>query len=455
MKRVRRSLLLRLFVTSCLFAQSKLVVGYYPSWNKASFPHTAIKYRNVTQIAHAFIFPTSDGGLDLAGFSHYPELISTAHLNGVGVVISVGGYDLVRTPRFGQVVKDTVARRKFVAALKAFCINNGYDGADLDWEYPKSEDRANAALLFRELRAAFSDALPPLSLSIAAPATDWNNGYDWAVMKEVLDWVGVMTYDFYGSWLPTAGPNSPLYGSSSLTGWIDQSVSYYKAKGIPASKILIGTPFYGWQFNASAMYGTSTAASQIVYNSIVPFIQQGWIRQWDATTRVPHIVNPTQTRVISYDDAESIAGKMKYVRDQSLGGTIVWALGQDNFGGQQTLLDAVAIGLGLITDVRHAATNELPQEFRLDQNYPNPFNPTTAISYQLLANSFVNLKVYDVLGSEVATLVDGTRAAGVHTAHWDASSMPSGVYIYRLRVSDESSGATPRYTKIMKMVLLR
>ena len=432
MKRVRRSLLLRLFVTSCLFAQSKLVVGYYPSWNKASFPHTAIKYRNVTHIAHAFIFPTSDGGLDLAGFSHYPELISTAHLNGVGVVISVGGYDLVRTPRFGQVVKDTVARRKFVAALKAFCINNGYDGADLDWEYPKSEDRANAALLFRELRAAFSDALPPLSLSIAAPATDWNNGYDWAVMKEVLDWVGVMTYDFYGSWLPTAGPNSPLYGSSSLSGWIDQSVSYYKAKGIPASKILIGTPFYGWQFNASAMYGTSTAASQIVYNSIVPFIQQGWIRQWDATTRVPHIVNPTQTRVISYDDAESIAGKMKYVRDQSLGGTIVWALGQDNVGGQQPLIDAVALGLGLTTGVGMSETTEIPHDFRLDQNYPNPFNGQTQIQYAIAVPGDYSLRVIDLLGRQVALLEDRYHPAGSYRSAFSSAEVPSGIYLCRL-----------------------
>jgi len=104
-----------------------------------------------------------------------------------------------------------------------------------------------------------------------------------------------------------------------------------------------------------------------------------------------------------------------------------------------------------------------PQAFKLEQNYPNPFNPTTAISYQLPAPSgvegsavsFVNLKVYDVLGREVATLVDGARAAGVHTAHWDASSMPSGVYIYRLRVTEMSNSATPRYTETRKMVLLR
>ena len=105
----------------------------------------------------------------------------------------------------------------------------------------------------------------------------------------------------------------------------------------------------------------------------------------------------------------------------------------------------------------------VPTAYKLEQNYPNPFNPTTAISYQLPAPSgaegsaisVVTLGVYDVLGREVAILVDGTRAAGFHTAHWDASSMPSGVYIYRLRVVDGSNHETIRYSETKKMVLLR
>jgi hypothetical protein len=102
-------------------------------------------------------------------------------------------------------------------------------------------------------------------------------------------------------------------------------------------------------------------------------------------------------------------------------------------------------------------------QFMLEQNYPNPFNPTTAISYQLPAPSgaegsaisVVTLGVYDVLGKEVAILVDGTQTAGFHTAYWNASSMPSGVYIYRLRVVDASNHATTRYSETRKMILLR
>jgi hypothetical protein len=85
--------------------------------------------------------------------------------------------------------------------------------------------------------------------------------------------------------------------------------------------------------------------------------------------------------------------------------------------------------------------SEIPVEFGLYQNYPNPFNPTTIIKFQvpntkldfgILNLGFVSLKVYDILGREMATLVDGVLPAGEHTVRWDASGMPGGVYLYRL-----------------------
>ncbi len=76
--------------------------------------------------------------------------------------------------------------------------------------------------------------------------------------------------------------------------------------------------------------------------------------------------------------------------------------------------------------------NNLPGEFRLGQNYPNPFNPTTTIVFNVLGSGFVSLKVYDVLGREVATLVNRQESAGGHTVTFDASRLPSGVYFYRL-----------------------
>ena len=76
----------------------------------------------------------------------------------------------------------------------------------------------------------------------------------------------------------------------------------------------------------------------------------------------------------------------------------------------------------------------LPSTFVLYQNYPNPFNPTTAIRYQLPAAGDVKLTVYDILGQEVAVLVDERRDAGVHEVVFDGSGFSSGMYIYRMKV---------------------
>ena len=75
----------------------------------------------------------------------------------------------------------------------------------------------------------------------------------------------------------------------------------------------------------------------------------------------------------------------------------------------------------------------IPSSFALKQNYPNPFNPSTIIDYQLPRQAHVMLRVYDVLGREVKTLVDETQSAGLHSATFNASSLSSGVYFYRLR----------------------
>jgi hypothetical protein len=80
----------------------------------------------------------------------------------------------------------------------------------------------------------------------------------------------------------------------------------------------------------------------------------------------------------------------------------------------------------------HRGKDPLPKETRLHQNFPNPFNPTTAISFRLSAISSVTLKVVDVLGREVATLVNEYRQPGLYTVRWDASGLSSGVYFYCL-----------------------
>jgi hypothetical protein len=97
----------------------------------------------------------------------------------------------------------------------------------------------------------------------------------------------------------------------------------------------------------------------------------------------------------------------------------------------------------------------VPEKSSLYQNYPNPFNPTTAITYQLPAVSWVKLSIYDVLGQEMALLVDEVQPAGIHTLHWNAGSLPSGVYFCRLSVRDLTSGMGRQFVQSRKMILVK
>jgi hypothetical protein len=89
----------------------------------------------------------------------------------------------------------------------------------------------------------------------------------------------------------------------------------------------------------------------------------------------------------------------------------------------------------------------IPDEYVLKQNYPNPFNPTTTIEYSVPQSSYVTLKVFNVLGKEVATLVNGQNGAGRHKVNFDASTLNSGVYFYRIDADN--------FIDTKKMILLK
>lgn len=89
----------------------------------------------------------------------------------------------------------------------------------------------------------------------------------------------------------------------------------------------------------------------------------------------------------------------------------------------------------------------LPEVYELSQNYPNPFNPTTTIKFQLPSSGVVTLKIYDILGREVTTLVDEFKTEGTYEANFNALSLASGVYLYRINVND--------YVDVKKMMLLK
>lgn len=112
------------------------------------------------------------------------------------------------------------------------------------------------------------------------------------------------------------------------------------------------------------------------------------------------------------------------------------------------VIDSVLYGdTTTITDVEEEPLDMSVSEYKLSQNYPNPFNPKTVISYSVKDAGLVKIRVYDILGSEVATLVNENKSAGTYTVEFNAANLPSGVYIYTLQVNG--------FTSSKKMLLMK
>ena len=121
--------------------------------------------------------------------------------------------------------------------------------------------------------------------------------------------------------------------------------------------------------------------------------------------------------------------------DASASGRVFYRLKQVDFDGQFEYSNIIEVNAGV------------PQTFALEQNYPNPFNPSTAISYQLPVAGNVSLKVFDMLGKEVATLVNARQEAGAYTVNFNANNLSSGVYFYRLQAGN--------FVQTRKMMLVK
>jgi len=145
-----------------------------------------------------------------------------------------------------------------------------------------------------------------------------------------------------------------------------------------------------------------------------------------------------------------------------LGDTLVTVRVDDGHGGTDTQTYTLYIYPPVGIDTR---INQIPQKYELNQNYPNPFNPTTIIKYQIPEPSFVTIKIYDVLGNEIATLVNEEKPVGFYEIEFSAKggsasggnalNLTSGIYFFRLDAGDPSAGSAQNFVETKKMVLLK
>ncbi len=325
------------------------IVGYYPIWlANGGYTSAKIDFAALSHVAHFAVVPRADGSIQIPDWGPFPEpaLLPRAHAAGVQVLLVAGtGDDPGVTAAFAALGAAAATRGAFAANLAALVAQHGYDGVDLDWEFPASAaERASYTQLVAALRAALGTSK---TLSISAPPTDHHGRwFDLSGMAAALDWFGVMAYNLSGAgWSTVAEHNAPLYpgrpGEASASG----AVAYYLGRGVPRAKILPGLPFFGQRFDvATRLFQPLTPpspGSSPDYREIAPLIGNGWSAQRDPAAKAPYLLHDAGPGLISYDDAGSIAAKCDYIRAQGLGGASVWSLGKDLLDGAQPLLDSV------------------------------------------------------------------------------------------------------------------
>ncbi|CAF1514738.1 unnamed protein product, partial [Didymodactylos carnosus] len=271
--------------------------------------------------------------------------------------------------RFSDVAADQTARQKFAASCIKFIQDYGFDGVDLDWEYPVSgglehnvhrpQDRGNYVSLLEEIRKQLNDAGQKVGktylLTVATGAgADKIADMDLKNMARHLDWINIMSYDFHGGWDAKTGHNAPLYANKddqsadTAPSFIkskyncDKAVQGYIAAGVPPEKLVMGLALYGrgrqgvknennglFQ-DASAQLPQGTWENGVYdYDDLKKKYMPTYTKYFDDQSKVPYLYNPSTGIWISYDDPQSFGFKNTYILDHKLRGAMFWEFSSD------------------------------------------------------------------------------------------------------------------------------
>ena len=314
-----------------------------------------IAARKLTRINYAFA--NIRNGEIVEGFPHDAENLAVLnHLRhdnpSLKILISVGGWTW--SGGFSDAALTVRSRARFIASAVGFIERNHLDGIDLDWEYPgqvgngntfRAEDRHNFTLLLAELRQRLDREEQRLHrrlyTSIAAGASaKYIEHTEMDKVQRYLDTVNLMTYDYYVGG-PATGHDAPLFHNTADPKHVsaDNSIALFLQAGVPASKLVLGVPFYGrsWGDVSSDNHGLfqpgkAARGVHFSYPDLPGLLEQGYVRYWDATSAVPYLYNAQKSIFVTYEDPESLSGKCAYVRKRNLAGVMFWEYFNDTTG---------------------------------------------------------------------------------------------------------------------------
>jgi chitinase len=348
----------------------KKIVGYYASWAAYSgFTPDKLDATKLTHINYAF----ANIGSDLKIAMGYPDVDSSnfSKLNALKQInpnlktlISIGGWSW--SDKFSDVALTDASRSTFADSVVSFIVTYGFDGIDIDWEYPvggglstnvsRPEDKQNFTLLLQKLREKLDargviDGRHYLVTFAGAGSSSYINNTELSILQQYVDYGNLMTYDIHGTWDKYTDFNAPLYNNSDVSPqykWsVDSSVNTWLKAGFPAGKLVMGVPFYGYKYNSAVnanngLYQTYSGGSAVTYASVAASYLNapGYVRYYNSESMVPWLFNGST--FISYEDEQSIGAKAQYIKNKALGGAMIWELSQDP---NKILLNALYNGL--------------------------------------------------------------------------------------------------------------
>lgn len=351
-----------------------MVVAYVAGYREFDF--STIDVSGITHVNYAFanirdgkvVFDTVkiDGVLPNSG--DIDELNSLKkNKPDLKVLVSVGGWTW--SGGFSDVALTEQSREVFAKSCADFIKEYQLDGIDLDWEYPnqsgagnthRPEDVQNFTLMLKAIREQLDSMAQSEGkgnhylLTIATGADDiYVKNTELGELHKYIDFLNIMTYDFYNGWHNVNGHHSNYLPSAQPEmdkNSVVNAVEMHVKAGFPVEKINLGIPFYGriWKGvkseSGKILFNTAeTVGMGIDYRDFYQNINaNGFTRYWDNTAKAPYLWNPEEKTFISYEDEESIKLKIEYLKQHGLGGVMFWEYSADM---DKKLLNAVVESL--------------------------------------------------------------------------------------------------------------
>lgn len=344
-------------IASSSYSHQAIKGVYYPSWVSSSLSPSSINTKLFTHVYYASLAPNNvTFKFDIEQTQEAPLLLnftSTLHAKNppVKTIFSVGG-GAEGPVLFSRMVADSSSRSHFILSSVEVARNFGFDGVDLDWEFPQNpEDMENLSHLLDEWRdevkkeaKATGRAELLLSAAVYYSADAFLSGlqrsYPSGSISKNLDWINIMNYDYHGAWDPTlTGAHAALFDPKSNVS-TSYGVQSWIRSGVPLSKLIMGLPLYGrtWQLKDPRSYSIGAPAVDVgpgpdktgvlTYAEVVKYNK-------DHKAKVVHdmetvsVYSVTGTTWIGYDDTKSVAVKIGYARALGLRGYFFWAVNGD------------------------------------------------------------------------------------------------------------------------------